>query len=138
MKTALGAGRYIQRRSQPRLQSEALMLTWDNVDLKNGFLTVQDAYAKSGRTRTVPLDSGLSEALSRLKEEAKGQYVFAKAEGNPYRSIRTAFDTACRNAKLSDVTGPHVLRHTLVSPWNGWSRRSYHSRVGWLEELKDG
>ena len=87
--------RDIQRRSQPRVQSEALTLTWDNVDLKDGFLTVQDAYAKSGRTRTVPLDSGLSEALSRLTEEAKGQYVFAKAEGNPYRSIRTAFDTAC-------------------------------------------
>ena len=28
--------------------TEALTLTWDNVDLKNGFLTVQDAYAKSG------------------------------------------------------------------------------------------
>jgi len=40
-------------------------------------------------------------------------YVFAKADGNPYRSIRTAFDTACRNAKLSDVTVPHVLRHTF-------------------------
>ena len=66
-------------------------------------------------TRTVPLESGLREALSTLKEKATGQHVFAKADGTPYRSIRTAFDTACRNAKLTDVTGPHVLRHTFGS-----------------------
>ncbi|NLA41974.1 MAG: tyrosine-type recombinase/integrase, partial [Smithella sp.] len=29
-------------------------------------------------------------------------------------SFRTAFQTACRNAKLTGVT-PHVLRHTFAS-----------------------
>jgi integrase len=31
-----------------------------------------------------------------------------------YKSFRTAFETACRHAKLTDVT-PHVLRHTFAS-----------------------
>ena len=30
------------------------------------------------------------------------------------RSVRTAFDTACRRAKLEDVS-PHTLRHTFAS-----------------------
>ncbi len=86
-----------------------------------------------GETRTVPLDSGLREALSRLKEEAKGQHVFAKADGNPYRSTRTAFDTACRNAKLTDVTGPHVLRRTFGSRLGmaGEDARTIQELGGW-------
>ncbi len=119
--------------SGARLQSEALTLTWHNVDFKNGFLTIRDAYAKSGETWTVPLDLGLSEALSRLREDAKSEYVFTKADGNPYRSIRTTFDTACRNAKLSDVTGPHVLRHTFGSRLGmaGVDARTIQELGGW-------
>jgi len=41
-----------------RLLSEALTLRWADVDLKRGLLTVQAAYAKSGKTRTVPLNRG--------------------------------------------------------------------------------
>ncbi len=59
LRTIIQAGIY----AGVRVQSEALTLTWDNIDFENGFLTVQDAYAKSGETRTVPLESGLSEAL---------------------------------------------------------------------------
>jgi integrase len=32
----------------------------------------------------------------------------------PYRSFRTVFATACRHAKLTDVT-PHALRHSFAS-----------------------
>ncbi len=79
------------------------------------------------------MDLGLSEALSRLKERAKGEHVFAKADGSPYRSIRTAFDTACRNAKLTDVTGPHVLRHTFGSRLGmaGVDARTIQELGGW-------
>ncbi len=75
----------------------------------------------------------MSEALSGLKDEAKGEYVFAKADGTPYRSIRTAFDTACRNAKLTDVSGPHVLRHTFGSRLGmaGVDARTIQELGGW-------
>jgi site-specific recombinase XerD len=40
--------------------------------------------------------------------------VFANKEGRPYRSARSAFRTACKNASLKGVT-PHTLRHTFAS-----------------------
>ena len=49
-----------------RIESEALRLTWAEVDLKRGDLTVQAAYAKNGETRTIPLNAVLREAFRRL------------------------------------------------------------------------
>ena len=39
-----------------RLLSEALTLRWADVDLTRSLVTVQAAYAKSGKTRSVPLN----------------------------------------------------------------------------------
>jgi len=93
-----------------RIQSEALTLRWADVDLRRGLLTVQSAYAKSGKTRTVPLNRPTLAALRALRERTGDrEHVFARRDGSPFRSIRTAFQTACRRAGLKNVT-PHVLR----------------------------
>lgn len=47
-------------------------------------------------------------------EKVTGDVLCVSREGTPFRSIRTAFATACRRAGLKDVT-PHVLRHTFAS-----------------------
>ena len=48
-------------------------------------------------------------------KRSKSEYVFnLRDRVKPYKSIQTAFETACRRAKLDDVT-PHVLRHTFAS-----------------------
>ncbi|TDI18396.1 MAG: site-specific integrase [Acidobacteria bacterium] len=128
MRTMILVGIY----SGARLASEALTLTWPNVDFKNGFLTILDAYAKNGETRTIPLEEGLREALLVLKEKATSQHVFEKSDGKPYRFIRTSFDTACRNAKLAQVT-PHTLRHTFGSRLGmaGVDARTIQELGGW-------
>ncbi|MCH7805150.1 MAG: site-specific integrase [Acidobacteria bacterium] len=128
MRTMILTGIY----SGARLQSEALTLTWPNVDFKNGFLTILDAYAKNGETRTIPLDSVLREALLVLKEKATGQHVFEKANGEPYSFIRTSFDTACRRSQLANVT-PHTLRHTFGSRLGmaGVDARTIQELGGW-------
>jgi len=97
-----------------RILAEALTLRWDNIDLHRGYLTVEAAYAKGKQTDTLPLNKILMEALAKLKKTAKSEYVFVSRDGKPFKSIRTAFETACRNAKLSDVS-PHTLRHTFAS-----------------------
>jgi hypothetical protein len=40
-------------------------------------------------------------------------WVFINRDGKPFKSIRTAFETAGRNAKLIDVS-PHALRHAFA------------------------
>ncbi len=129
LRTVILAGIY----AGVRVKSEALTLTWDNIDFENGFFTVRDIYAKSGETRSVPLDSGLREALWALKGKARGEhYVFTKANGKPYRAIGNAFAAACRNAKLLKVT-PHTLRHTFASrlAMAGVDLRTIQELGGW-------
>lgn len=97
-----------------RIRAEALTLKWASVDLKRAILTVEAAYAKNGRTRTIPLNSVALEALLAHKAISTSEYVFANQEGNPYRTIGARFKRACHEAKLSGVT-PHTLRHTFAS-----------------------
>ena len=112
--------------SRARLHSEALTLTWDNVDFKNGFLTIRDAYAKSGETRTGPLDSGLREALASTFSPRQTEALTALSEPLLTQPSEMLNFASC------------LAAHVWVSPWNGWSRRSDHSRTGWLEEFEDG
>jgi len=117
-----------------RLLSEGLTLRWADVDLKRGLLTVLGAYAKSGKPRTVPLNTTLRAALAKQRQDAgEGQeWVFARQDGQPYRSIRTTFHTACKRAGLADVT-PHVLRHTFASrlAMAGVDPRTIQELGGW-------
>jgi integrase len=99
-----------------RIQAEALTLRWSSVDLKRATLTVEAAYAKNGRTRTVPLDSVAMDVLRILKAKAKSDEspVFMKDDGSPYRTIGSMFQRACRRANVCRVS-PHTLRHTFAS-----------------------
>ncbi len=115
-----------------RLQSEALTLRWTDVDLARKTLTVQAGYAKSGQTRTVPLNSVVHAALSRLKAHAKSNFVFEKRDGTPYDSIRNGFQSACTRAGLKGVT-PHTTRHTFATRLiaNGVDLRTVQELGGW-------
>ena len=97
-----------------RLQSEALTLRWSDVDLSRRTLTVQAEYAKSGQTRTVPLNSAIHAALSHLKIQTTSEFVFTTRTGKPYDSIRTGFESACIRASLEGVT-PHTTRHSFAT-----------------------
>jgi integrase len=96
-----------------RLKSEALTLRWADVDVMRRTLTVAAAYAKSGTSRTVSLNSVMLAALSRLPKWS--EFVFAKPNGKPYHAIQ-GFRTACQRAGLIGVT-PHSTRHTFAHAW---------------------
>ena len=119
-----------------RIKSEALALLKADVDLARGFVTVQAAYAKNGRTRTVPLNSTVRAALARRIEKAPGAFVFAKRDGTRVHSIKTAFDAACERAGLADVS-PHTLRHTFASKlaMAGVDPRTIQDLGGWRSLL---
>jgi integrase len=92
----------------------------------------------NGETRTVPLNSIALQILKSLKARDPGPWVFMTrgrrktGQWKPYRSFRTAFETACRHAKLTDVT-PHVLRHTFASRlvMRGVDLRTVQELGGW-------
>lgn len=115
-----------------RIQAEALRLRWEDIDLVRGLLSVEASYAKSGRSRSVPLNSLIRQALGSLQKQATGPFVFAKRDGSPYRSIRSTFVTACRRAGLSGIT-PHTLRHSFGSrlAMSGADMRTIQEVGGW-------
>lgn len=115
-----------------RIKAEACRLTWADIDLRRGTLTVPAAYAKNGATRTVPLNSVLREAFTRLKNQAVGEHVFVNRRGERLRDIDAAFAAACRTAKLAGMT-PHTTRHTFASRlvMAGVSLRTVQELGGW-------
>jgi integrase len=115
-----------------RVEAELLTLQWSSVDLRRATVTVEAAYSKNGKTRTVPLNSIALEALKTLKLTATSDYVFAKKDGSPYEGIGTSFRRARDRANLPDVT-PHTLRHTFASrlAMAGVDMRTLQELGGW-------
>ncbi len=102
--TALNAG---MRRG------EILNLTWDQVDLKHGFILLE--ITKNGERREIPINETLRQNLEALPRHIKSLYVFWHGErGKPYDEVTRSFNSAVRRAGIKDFTF-HDLRHTFAS-----------------------
>lgn len=116
----------LQRHSSPHLQAinlmayqtgmrrgEILNLTWDRVDLKAGLIRLKAEDTKTDEARFVPLTADLT---AQLKELYKIRYLHEPhvflVNGKSVSSIKTAFNAACRRAKIE---GFHDFRHTAVT-----------------------
>ena len=124
-----------------RVQPEGLTLLWPAIDFNQQTVTVEDHFAKNGETRTLPLNSIALATFKQLKRSVPGPSVFMINKGSkrrnekhwePYRSFRTAFESACLRANLRDVTPP-VLRHTFASRlvMKGADLRTVQELGGW-------
>lgn len=92
---------------------EILGLTWDRVDLKHGFILLDET--KSGKRREIPINANVRSVLKGLVRRIDTPYVFVNPEtGTRYKDIKGAFGTACRRAGLKDFHF-HDLRHTFAS-----------------------
>jgi integrase len=95
--------------------SELLSLSWQDVDFRRGVVTVRAGYAKNGEGRSVPLNDTLTMVLKSAKvSKINEEKVFCNQRGQPYRSFRTAFERAVKQAGIADFTF-HDLRHTFAS-----------------------
>lgn len=95
-------------------KGEIQNLTWEDVDLNRGMIIIQNT--KNGDRRAVGL---ASKALQLLKEYSKvrridSQLLFPGAVPSKPIDIRSAWETALKNAEISDFRF-HDLRHSAAS-----------------------
>jgi len=93
-------------------KSEILGLRWNQVDLRNRLVLLDRT--KNGERRKIPINSALQGVLEGIAmENVNGSsYVFPDKNGNPYKDVKHAFATACKEAGIKDFVF-HDLRHSF-------------------------
>ena len=99
-------------------KGEAISLKWENVDLDNGIITIDQTNAKSKKARRIPINTVVRRLLleQRLKS-AGSEYVFLSSKGAPYMrqdSLNRAFMLALSKAEINGLRF-HDLRHTAAT-----------------------
>ena len=94
---------------------EIFGLTWDRVNMKEGYFNLTQKDTKTGEARYVYFSSPVREILERLRKvrQLSHRCVFTY-KGNPLRSIKYSLDKALERAGIKNFT-LHDLRHTYVS-----------------------
>lgn len=97
-------------------QGELFALTWGDVDLNRASLTVRGEYAKSGKTRHIPLNV---EAMSVFKQWKMQQIsgeglIFPSRTGGKIDNVQKAWTTVLGLAGITKFRW-HDLRHTFAS-----------------------
>jgi len=96
-------------------RKELTILRWEDIDLKNKRMTIQEQ-TKNRRPRIIPINDSLLEVLQRRLKTQNGPYVFPTRTGKPkeghslLRDIKLVY-------KKAGITGAgiHTLRHTFAS-----------------------
>ncbi len=97
-------------------RSEIMNLKWSSVDLEARRIRVEAESAKSGKFRSVPVNSALHAALLAQKAaNGKSPYVFPNEDtGKPYTTLARVFMRACKDAEIKGLT-LHDLRRSFAS-----------------------
>jgi len=107
-------------------EGERKSLKFEDIDFENKKILIKTS--KSKKFRPIRINNKAKKALRWLqknyvsynsnkavaRKEHQKEYVFCSEDGLPIKSIKTAFNNACKKADLKDVT-PHTLRHTFAS-----------------------
>lgn len=86
-------------------RSEALNLTWEQVDFKARTLTVTDT--KNREPHTLPLPAYLLDLLKERRERSTGKYVFSAPDGERISNFRDV------TRYIEKRSGLHVTLHDL-------------------------
>jgi integrase len=96
-------------------RGELFKLTWQDVDLERGVITIRAMNSKTARARTVGITPRLHEELSKLLSKSPrqpGLSVFGYDSENG--TLKTAWASLCDYAKVKDFRF-HDCRHTAVT-----------------------
>lgn len=109
---------------------ELMALTWDNVDLTEGLLSVtqscHDGWGENGyekrfeppktktSARVIPLPKQILGVLKKAKRESTGKYVVGGDSHISVRAYQRTFELLLKKLKIRH-RGFHVLRHTFAT-----------------------
>ena len=94
---------------------EIFNLTWDKVNLKEGYIELSSEDTKTSEPRRIYLVPELKEMFLRLSKvrHLKHNHVFTY-NGVPVKEIKRSFKSACKKAGIEDFRF-HDLRHTFIT-----------------------
>ena len=96
-------------------RGEALALTWKNVNLKTGMLTVTGATAKSHHTRHIPLNNEARDTLKAWQNQTDANgFIFTANNGSQLGSVKKSWASILASAKITGFRW-HDLRHHFAS-----------------------
>ena len=96
-------------------KGEILSLRWDNLDLKHGFILLNQDQTKNSERREIPINNTLKGILQGLTRRLDIPYVFYDSiTGKPFQDVKRSFKTALRRAGIGDFRF-HDMRHTFAS-----------------------
>jgi integrase len=94
-------------------RSELAYLTWDEIDLTNGFVRLGADRTKTKVARPIPLHPRVREMLEKLPRGLRTNRVFLR-QGKPFDEFKRAFKTTCKDAGIEDFHF-HDLRHCAIN-----------------------
>ena len=97
---------------------EALQYEWEMIDWnqgKHGYIHIPGRITKTGRSRSIPLNSRISRILKRHEKSKKSRYVFPSRyiEGERQRNYRKGWESACTTLKIE--ADPYNLRDSFIT-----------------------
>jgi integrase len=96
-------------------KGEILSLKWEHVDLKHGFILLNQDQTKNSERKELPINDTLRGVFQGITRRLDVPHVFYDpSNGKPYRDVKRSFKTALRKAGIKDFRF-HDIRHTFAS-----------------------
>jgi len=96
-------------------RGELFSLKWENVHLDQAILTIEGSYAKSGKTRHIPLNTEALHVLKSWRTQTENtDLVFPSKGGKRFDTIKKAWKSISDSAEIKNFRW-HDLRHHFAS-----------------------
>src|ERR1700742_2509722 len=101
--------------SRGRIQAAKQGRSYVDLDLGIFYRLAQGKQATNKRQPPVPLPPRLLAHLRRWRHRGFAKQHFVEFNGQPVKSVKTAFKTAVALSGLTGKISPHTLRHTAAT-----------------------
>jgi integrase len=96
-------------------RGELFSLKWENVNLEQALLTIEGSYAKSGKTRHIPLNTEALHALKAWRKQTNTiDLVFPSKDGKRFDTVKKGWASILELAEIKNFRW-HDMRHHFAS-----------------------